>query len=244
MTRLSINLNKVALLRNQRDCGYPSVLGAAKAVIAAGAHGITIHPRPDERHIRRTDVYELEVLLKSLPSIEFNIEGYPTPDFLELVCSISCDQVTLVPDAPDQRTSDHGWDVAGYFNELKDVVFKIKNSGARVSVFIDPNPDIARLAAQIGADRIELYTGPYFEKTIPLTVYQVTADTAISCGLGVNAGHDLNLENLSRFIKAIPQCKEVSIGHAITSDALDMGWDRAVKAYLAAIGNEISIIQR
>lgn len=244
MTRLSINLNKVALLRNQRDCGYPSVLGAAKAVIAAGAHGITIHPRPDERHIRRTDVYELEVLLKSLPSIEFNIEGYPTPDFLELVCSVSCDQVTLVPDAPDQRTSDHGWDVAGYFNELKDVVFKIKNSGSRVSVFIDPNPDIARLAAQIGADRIELYTGPYFEKTIPLTVYQVTADTAISCGLGVNAGHDLNLENLSRFIKAIPQCKEVSIGHAITSDALDMGWDSAVKAYLAAIGNEISIIQR
>lgn len=243
MTRLSVNLNKVALLRNQRDCGYPSVLGAAKAVIAAGAHGITIHPRPDERHIRRTDVYELELLLKSLPSIEFNIEGYPTPDFLELVCSVSCDQVTLVPDAPDQRTSDHGWDVAGHFNELKDVVFKIKNSGARVSVFIDPNPDIARLAAQIGADRIELYTGPYFEKTIPLTVYQVTADTAISCGLGVNAGHDLNLENLSRFIKAIPQCEEVSIGHAITSDALDMGWDRAVKAYLAAIGNEISIIQ-
>lgn len=235
MTHLSVNLNKVALLRNQRDCGYPSVLGTAKTVIAAGAHGITVHPRPDERHVRKSDVYELAAYLETHPDIEFNIEGYPTHDFLDMVCHVRCHQVTLVPDAPDQKTSDHGWDVLKHKDFLKDIVARINKAGKRVSLFIDPDPDMAKLAAEIGAGRVELYTGPYYEKTIPVSQYKITADAAIAAGMQVNAGHDLNLDNLAQFIQAIPACAEVSIGHAITSDALDMGWDATIKAYLKAI---------
>ncbi len=236
MIRLSVNLNKVALLRNQRECGYPSVLGTAKTVIAAGAHGITIHPRPDERHIRKTDVDDLAACLKEYPDIELNIEGYPTPDFIDMVCRVRCHQVTLVPDDPHQKTSDHGWDVLTHKEFLKDVVTRIHHAGRRVSLFIDPEPDMARLAAETGAARVELYTGPYFEKTIPLSQYKMTTDAAVAVGLEVNAGHDLNLDNLAQFINAIPECAEVSIGHAITSDALDMGWSATIAAYLKAIG--------
>lgn len=235
MTHLSVNLNKVALLRNQRDCGYPSVLGTAKTVIASGAHGITVHPRPDERHVRKSDVYELADYLETRPDIEFNIEGYPTHDFLDMVCNVRCHQVTLVPDAPDQKTSDHGWDILKHKDFLKDIVARINKTGTRVSLFIDPDPAMAKLAAEIEAARVELYTGPYFEKTIPVSQYKITADAAIAAGLQVNAGHDLNLDNLAQFIQAIPECAEVSIGHAIISDALNMGWDATIKAYLKAI---------
>lgn len=235
MTKLSVNLNKVALLRNQRDCPYPSVVGTARMVIEAGAQGITIHPRPDERHIRRSDVYELESFLKDFPAIEYNIEGYPTPDFLDMVCSVACHQVTLVPDAPDQKTSDHGWNIRQHYDDLKGIVARITAAGPRVSLFIDPDPDMAVLAAEIGAARVELYTGPYYDGSIGVDRYAATAEKAVSRGVMVNAGHDLNLDNLAAFVAAVPQCAEVSIGHAITADALAMGWPAAVKAYLAAL---------
>jgi pyridoxine 5-phosphate synthase len=162
-TKLSVNLNKVALLRNQRDVGYPSVLDAARLVVHAGAHGVTVHPRPDERHVRRTDVTELAALLESeLPAgTEFNIEGFPTPDFVALIREVRPDQVTLVPDAPDQRTSDHGWEVKESFRSLQSAIRELKGTGARVSLFMDPEPGAIASAATVGADRIELYTGPY-----------------------------------------------------------------------------------
>jgi pyridoxine 5-phosphate synthase len=232
MTKLSVNLNKVALLRNQRDCGYPSVLKTAELVIQSGAHGITVHPRPDERHIRKSDVPELADFVSRHPSIEYNIEGYPSADFIDMVCSVKCHQVTLVPDAPDQKTSDHGWNVDKHFDFLCDVVGRIQSSGARVSLFIDPTPDMALRAADTGAKRVELYTGLYFDGSVGLAAYRSTADTAAERGLGINAGHDLNLDNLKAFIQAVPHCAEVSIGHAITSDALIMGWPTAVKEYL------------
>ncbi len=250
MTRLSVNLNKVALLRNQRDIGYPSVLDTAKSVLDAGAHGITIHPRPDQRHIRRTDVPDLSSFCADYKSpfpsfmmneehvpadIEFNIEGYPDEEFLNLVTSYRCDQVTLVPDAPDQKTSDHGWDIPAREEFLTDVIARLKDAGRRVSLFIDAKPDLARAAADIGADRVELYTGPYAFDMKLLPDYVATAQAARNVNLGINAGHDLNLDNLARFIAAVPECAEVSIGHAITADALDMGWRGAVSAYITAI---------
>jgi len=250
MTRLSVNLNKVALLRNQREIGYPDLIKSARSVLDAGAHGITIHPRPDQRHIRRDDVPALSTLTsdykRPFPSfmmeeghkeadIEFNIEGYPDEEFLTLVTTIRCDQVTLVPDAPDQKTSDHGWDVPLKRDFLEDVIDRLKNAGRRVSLFIDPLPEMARVAAQIGADRVELYTGPYAFDHKLLQDYVETAQIAQGVGLGINAGHDLNLDNLARFIAAIPFCDEVSIGQAIVSDALELGWRGAVNAYLTAI---------
>jgi pyridoxine 5-phosphate synthase len=242
-TKLSVNLNKVALLRNQRDVGYPSVLDAARLAVHAGAHGITVHPRPDERHIRRTDVTELATLLESeLPAgTEFNIEGYPTPEFVALVREVRPDQVTLVPDAPDQRTSDHGWDVKESFRSLQPVIRELKGTGARVSLFMDPEPGAIASAATVGADRIELYTGPYAhafasgEASVLLRRYVQAAEAAAAAGLGVNAGHDLNLDNLPAFTQAIPQLAEVSIGHAITADALRIGFPAAVEAYLRAL---------
>lgn len=249
MTRLSVNLNKVALLRNTREIGYPSVLETAKLVLEAGAHGITIHPRPDERHIKRSDVPEIAAFLAThnspFPSfmmkdgetrdIEYNIEGYPDEEFLRLVLANKCDQVTLVPDAPDQKTSDHGWDIPSRRDFLKDVIRELKDGGRRVSLFIDPEPSMAEHAAKVGADRIELYTGPYAMNPALLPAYAETAKVAQGAGLGINAGHDLNLDNLARFIAALPQTDEVSIGHAITADALKMGWAGAVSAYLTAI---------
>jgi len=237
MTRLSVNLNRVALLRNQRDCGYPSVTGAAESVLKAGARGITVHPRPDERHIRKSDIPMLSTFLGGWfeKGVEFNIEGYPDEDFLDLVCGNRCDQVTLVPDAPDQKTSDHGWDIPGNRAFLEKVCTRLKSTGRRVSLFIDPDPEAAKLAASVGADRVELFTGPYAFSDAPIEAYVRTAAAASGAGLGVNAGHDLNLSNLARFIAEIPECAEVSIGHAITADALEYGWNGAVAAYLAAL---------
>ncbi len=242
-TRLSVNLNKVALLRNQRDVGYPSVLEAARLVIAAGAHGVTVHPRPDERHIRRSDVRELATLIAAEfgRTVEYNIEGNPTPEFVALILEVRPDQVTLVPDAPDQPTSDHGWEIGANFRELSAVISKIKSAGARVSLFMDADPGAIAPAATVGADRIELYTGPYAQAFAAgaapplLRRYTAAAEAAAEAGLGVNAGHDLNLDNLPAVCRAVPQLAEVSIGHAITADALRLGFPAAVEAYLRAI---------
>lgn len=242
-TKLSVNLNKVALLRNQRDVGYPSVTGMARIVIDAGAHGITVHPRPDERHIRRGDVFDLADVLASEygERIEFNVEGNPTDDFLQLVLEVLPTQVTLVPDSPDQRTSDHGWDFARYGDFLRPIVARLSSAGMRVALFVDPDPAAVQGAAAVAADRIELYTEPYAaahtigEYSDVLADYARCADDAARAGLGVNAGHDLNLENLPEFRAAIPMLAEVSIGHAITADALKLGFAGAVQAYLDAL---------
>ena len=241
--KLSVNLNKVALLRNQRDVGYPSVLDAARMVAAAGAHGITAHPRPDERHIRRSDVLELAALIRAElgAAVEYNIEGYPSDDFVGLIGAVRPTQVTLVPDAPGQRTSDHGWDLARESARLRGLIGELRESGTRVSLFMDPDPAAMAVAATVGADRIELYTGPYAEAfaageaAILLRRYAQAAEAAAEAGLGVNAGHDLNLDNLPTFCEALPQLAEVSIGHAITADALRIGFPAAVEAYLRAI---------
>jgi pyridoxine 5-phosphate synthase len=243
VTKLSVNLNKVALLRNQRDVGYPSVLDGARMVVAAGARGITVHPRPDERHVRRSDVTELAALIAAEfpPGIELNVEGYPSADFIALIAEVHPDQVTLVPDAPDQSTSDHGWDLKESFRSLRSVIPKLKESGARISLFMDPDPGAIAVAATVGADRIELYTGPYAQAFAGgeagpfLRRYADAARAAEEAGLGVNAGHDLNLDNLPAFCHAVPQLAEVSIGHAITADALRIGFPAAVEAYLRAL---------
>ncbi|WP_342643249.1 pyridoxine 5'-phosphate synthase [Rhodoligotrophos ferricapiens] len=240
-TNLSVNLNKIALLRNQRDLPYPSVTEMARICIDAGCQGITVHPRPDERHITRQDVRELRALLKGHTEIEFNIEGYPSEDFLELVAEVRPEQVTLVPDAPGQKTSDHGWDIPANRALLEAVIKRLHSQSARVSLFIDADPQMAVEAASVGADRIELYTGPYHfalmrgEDDRILPSYRAAADAAQRAGLGVNAGHDLNLDNLAKFIAAVPQVAEVSIGHALTADALVMGMANAVSAYLAVL---------
>jgi len=243
---LSVNLNKVALLRNQRDVGYPGVVAMARLVIEAGADGITVHPRPDERHIRRTDARELGRLVAQeyAGRIEFNIEGYPTPEFIALVLEIGPDQVTLVPDAPDQRTSDHGWDFAADSGLLEPVVAEFARAGIRVSLFADPDPSAMPLARDTGADRVELYTEPYAaahaagDHGETLERYVATAAAAGELGLGINAGHDLNLDNLPDFAAAIASLDEVSIGHAITADALRIGFPAAVQAYLRALGRD------
>lgn len=243
MTKLSVNLNKVALLRNQRDIGYPSVVDAARTVIQAGAHGVTVHPRPDERHIRKTDVLELAAFLKAetAPDIEFNIEGNPTPDFLDLVAKVSPHQATLVPDAPDALTSDDGWDLTRDGERLAPIIADLKSRGMRVALFMNADPGMIRRAADVGADRVELYTGPYAfaygaaGQAASLDSYVAAAKAARDVGLEVNAGHDLNLDNLGTFLGAIPWCAEVSIGHALTSDALWMGFADAVRAYLKII---------
>lgn len=242
MTRLSVNLNAVAQLRNRRDLPWPSVTGIARLVLDAGAQGITVHPRPDERHIRRTDVFELTALLRQdYPGIEFNIEGYPSPDFLALVEAVRPAQVTLVPDDPAQATSDHGWDIPANRALLTEVVARLKALGMRVSLFIDPDPAVPALAKAVGADRVELYTASYAQAdlagdvTAELSRFTATAEAALAAGLRLNAGHDLTLENLPAFQHAVPGVDEVSIGHAITADALLMGFPEAVKRYNAAL---------
>lgn len=242
MTRLSVNLNAVAQLRNRRNRLWPSVTGIARLVIEAGAKGITVHPRPDERHIRRTDVHDLSRLLRSdFPGIEFNIEGYPSDDFLALVEDVRPDQVTLVPDSPEQATSDHGWAIAANRAVLDPAISRIKAKSMRVSLFIDQDPHVAEQAAKAGADRIEIYTAPFAnavgEEAIARNLAEMatTARAAQALGLGVNAGHDLTLENLPAFQRAVPDVLEVSIGHAITADALLMGFPEAVRRYNAAL---------
>ena len=242
MTKLSVNLNAVAYLRNRRNLAWPSVIGIARLVLDAGADGITVHPRPDERHIRRTDTLELAALLRAdYPRAEFNIEGYPSPDFLELVERAAPDQVTFVPDDPSQSTSDHGWDVAGNRALLVQAIERMHARVIRVSLFIDEVPEVATDAADVGADRIELYTAPYadaptLEAAIPhLAALAATTRAARAAGLEVNAGHDLSLHNLPAFQLAVPDIAEVSIGHAITADALLMGFPEAVRRYKVAL---------
>jgi len=245
MTKLSVNLNKVALLRNTRTIGIPSVTKAARIAISAGAHGITVHPRPDERHAKPADVDELAALLTTFPHVEFNIEGNPFPKFLEIVRKARPTQCTLVPDSPEAFTSDHGWDLAEHGARLKPLIEELRDLGIRVSLFLDPDGEQVRRAREIGADRIELYTEPYaaafhsHDLEAVFEQYQSAAREAHAAGLLVNAGHDLNLENLGQFC-TIPNIAEVSIGHALISDALEMGLFNAVQAYLKilSVGRE------
>jgi pyridoxine 5-phosphate synthase len=236
MTKLSVNLNKIALLRNQRDIGIPDVLQAAKIVIKAGTHGITVHPRPDERHIRYADVYELAEMV----TVEFNIEGNPfLGRYMEIVGEVKPDQATLVPDTPGANTSDHGWNLKADAKRLVPVIKKLKDAGIRVSLFMDADADGIKMAKEAGADRVELYTEPYagafrMDKNLDevLRRYIEAASAAGVAGLGVNAGHDLNLENLGRFLDEVPGVLEVSIGHALIAEALEMGLYNTVKEYL------------
>lgn len=234
MVNLSVNLNRIALLRNSRNIGIPSVIDAAKTVIDAGAHGITVHPRPDQRHIKSADVYELAEIL----TVEFNIEGNPfQPKFMDLVCEVKPTQCTLVPDAPDAFTSDCGWNLVENSHRLIPIIQRLKDLDIRVSLFMDADSTQMSLAKKIGADRVELYTEPYataFRENQVESVFQqyvLAAQAAQAVGLGVNAGHDLNLQNLEKFC-SIPQILEVSIGHALIAEALEMGLFNTVKAYL------------
>ena len=242
MTRLSVNLNKIALLRNSRALGIPSVIRCARIAIEAGAQGITVHPRPDGRHIRSDDVRELAALLKNYPDVEFNIEGNPFENALELVRETRPHQFTLVPDAPGAYTSDQGWDLPRDSHRLREVIPGVKALGVRVSLFMDPLPDAIRAAAKAGADRVELYTEPYArafgtgEQGAELQRYAAAARAALETGLAVNAGHDLNQQNLPPFLAAVPDVSEVSIGHALIADALEDGLAPTVKGYLAALG--------
>ncbi len=232
MTRLSVNINKVALLRNSRGGNLPDLLQVARDCEAFGAQGITVHPRPDERHIRYSDLRPLSELVTT----EFNIEGYPSDFFLEKVLAVRPHQVTLVPDSPDQLTSNAGWDTRTHRDFLQKVIDRLKNGGVRVSLFVDPDPVMVQGARDCGADRIELYTGPYAEqfKSDPAAAvrpYVIAAEAAVGAGLGVNAGHDLNLDNLRYFKTQLPELHEVSIGHALIADALYYGLHNTVEMY-------------
>ncbi len=239
MTKLSVNLNKIALLRNQRDIGIPSVLESAKTVIEAGAHGITVHPRPDERHIKYDDAREL----KNMLTVEFNIEGNPfTGKLMELLHELKPDQATLVPDEPGANTSDHGWNMQQNKERLEPVIKQLKDLGIRVSLFMDPDTEGIKIASDIGADRIELYTEPYASAfrtndNIKQTLerFAAAARFANEIGLGLNAGHDLNLKNLRKFCSAVPGILEVSIGHALIAEAIEIGLDNTVKEYLKVL---------
>jgi len=242
MTRLSVNVNKIALLRNSRSLGIPSVTHAADIALRAGAHGITVHPRPDARHIRASDVYELAELLRQWPDAEFNIEGNPfEPPLLELADAVRPRQCTLVPDDPAAFTSDHGWDLQRHGERLRPVIAALHAQGIRVSLFMDPLPDAMAAAAAIGADRIELYTEPYArafgtaDEGATVAQYAAAANSAQASGLEVNAGHDLNHDNLPLFLSAVPGVAEVSIGHALIADALESGLAATIESYLRAM---------
>ena len=237
-THLSVNLNKVALVRNTRHLGIPSVTRAATLCLQAGAHGITVHPRPDQRHIRDSDVHDLAALLKEWPDREYNIEGNPFHNLMPLVRMVRPQQVTFVPDAQGQFTSDHGWRFPQDAQPLKAVVAEAKSLGARVSLFMDADPAAMAAAREVGADRVELYTEPYAQahghasQTQVLAQFKAAAEAAQAVGLEVNAGHDLNLLNLRDFVQTVPSVKEVSIGHALMADALEMGYNATIQAYL------------
>ena len=243
MTHLSVNLNKVALLRNARTLGTPSVTRMAAIALDAGAHGITVHPRPDGRHILTSDVHELVQLLQARPGIEFNIEGNPFHGLLDIVRAVRPQQCTLVPDDPGAATSDHGWNLERDATKLAPVIRSLKESGIRVSLFMDAEPQAMAQARAVGADRVELYTEPYAlafggaDEARALALYRETADAAQRAELGVNAGHDLNCANLPRFLSALPNVLEVSIGHALIADALEVGLAQTVRNYLAAIAS-------
>lgn len=233
MTKLSVNINKIATLRNARGGDVPSVTQVALDLERFGAQGITIHPRPDERHITRKDVYDL----KPLVTTEFNIEGNPHRPFIDMVLEVKPEQVTLVPDADDAITSNAGWDCEKNLDFLKSVISEFKNAGIRTSIFLDPNPEMVKFAAETGTDRIELYTEAYAKhytenKEFAVESYFKTAVVANEFGLGINAGHDLSLDNLKYFADNIPNLLEVSIGHALISEALYLGLENTVQAYL------------
>lgn len=238
MVRLSVNINKIATIRNARGGNMPDVVKCATDCEKFGAQGITVHPRPDERHIRRQDVLNLKPVLKT----EFNIEGNPQPAFIELVKLIKPAQVTLVPDSPDVLTSNAGWDTIVHKEFLKQICKEFKNEGIRVSIFIDPDTELIKHAAECGCDRVELYTESYARnyrknREVAIAPYVYAAEEALKCGLGLNAGHDLNLENLRYFKDSIPGLDEVSIGHALICDALYMGLEQTIKAYRKELSN-------
>ncbi|MGJ3242958.1 MAG: pyridoxine 5'-phosphate synthase [Opitutales bacterium] len=242
VTKLSVNVNKFALLRNSRGRNFPNVRLMAKRCLDAGAQGITVHPRPDERHIRYADVPDLCPMVQAWgDDTEFNIEGYPGDRFLDLVVEHRPDQVTLVPDAPDQITSDHGWPFPASVETLKPIIGRLKEAGIRTSLFLDPDPGQVAGAAETGADRVELYTEGWaaaFDRgdaDAVLKQYAATARAAQAAGLGVNAGHDLNLANLGPFLEAVPDVLEVSIGHALVIEAFDYGLEDTVDRYLKTI---------
>jgi pyridoxine 5-phosphate synthase len=232
-TQLSVNLNKIALIRNARGHDYPSVTAFARLALASGAHGVTIHPRPDQRHARFDDIAPLGAVVAEFPGSELNIEGYPTPEFLDAVLAARPAQCTLVPDAPGQLTSDHGWDAIRHAGFLREISARLRAAGIRVSLFMDPDPVQIAAVPAIGVDRIELYTEAYASRPEAdvLAIYREAARLAGELGLGLNAGHDLNLRNLAGFL-TIPDILEVSIGHALTVEALESGFARTIAAYL------------
>lgn len=236
MTRLSVNINKIATLRNSRGGNTPNVVEAAINCQKFGAQGITIHPRPDERHIRRTDVFEIKPHITT----EFNIEGYPGEDFIQMVIEVKAHQVTLVPDSHDQLTSDHGWDTIQHQSFLKDVISRFKVAGIRTSIFVDPDPVMIEGAVETGTDRIELYTEPFARMypTDPIKAvapFKAAAQLGHKIGLGINAGHDLSLKNLRFFHDHVPFLAEVSIGHALVADALYLGLKSTIQEYLSCL---------
>jgi pyridoxine 5-phosphate synthase len=241
--KLSVNINAIAYLRNRRDLPWPDLINLGRIALQAGAHGLTVHPRPDERHIRMSDLPDIRALLDDeFPNAEFNIEGYPTEEFLRLVEKYQPNQATLVPDDPSQPTSDHGWDFIKDRKLLTPIVAQLKAEGVRVSLFADPHSKGMEEAAGTGADRVEFYTGPYGsrhdqpkEATSELARLSEAASKAKSLGLAVNCGHDLTAANLPGLAKAIPHLAEVSIGHALTADALEFGMAETVRRYLKAL---------
>ena len=243
-TQLSVNVNKVATLRNTRSLDIPSVTRAARLALDAGAHGITVHPRPDERHIRPADVRELAALLEDWPHAEFNIEGNPFQDLVEYAERYRPTQVTLVPDDETQVTSDHGWDLAADGEKLRPVLARLRSLGCRSSLFLDADPALAQRARDVGADRIELYTEPFasaFARSesagkAEAARFLATAKAAIAAGLEVNAGHDLSLANLPAFLALVPGIVEVSIGHALIAEAIEFGLPETIRKYLAIDG--------
>ena len=236
MTKLSVNINKIATLRNARGGNMPDVVKAASDCEKFGAQGITVHPRPDERHIRYSDVPAIKAVINT----EFNIEGNPIPKFMDLVLKVRPAQATLVPDAENVLTSNAGWDTVANKSFLTEICSELKSHGIRASIFVDPVPEMVEGAAECGCDRVELYTEAYAsgysgDRETAIARYVSAAETARKCGLGLNAGHDLNLQNLAYFIKRIPYISEVSIGHAIICDALYMGLEKTIKAYLGEL---------
>ena len=240
-TLLSVNVNKVALLRNTRHLGEPSVVRAARICLNAGAAGITVHPRPDERHIRRADVFDIAALLKDWPKAEYNIEGNPFHNLMEFIRAVRPAQATFVPDSESQSTSDHGWNLKEDAARLAPLILECRELGVRVSLFMDPIAEQMSLAKKLGAERIELYTESWAAsfhtsaRIATLSTFISTSKAAMDVGLVINAGHDLNRENLTPFLKAVPGIAEVSIGHALIGDALELGYDRTVRAYLDCI---------
>ena len=241
-TALSVNLNKVALVRNTRHLGIPSVTRAATLCLEAGAHGITVHPRPDERHIRADDVSDLAQMMKAWPQREFNIEGNPFQNLMAFVREFCPQQCTFVPDSEGQFTSDHGWNLAHDGERLRPLIAEAQSLGVRVSLFMDADASSMAAVKAIGADRVELYTEPFAaawgtpQQESELARFALAAQAALDAGLGVNAGHDLNRDNLAAFVQRVPGVSEVSIGHALIADALEMGYRDTVLAYLACLG--------